>query len=352
VPATAAIPPQAALPSEVSTAKPGNKLLRSVVQIVVAGLTTILVLGACFGIYILLNPDANPFKGGDKPDQPKVTDSKPPPKPTGTGPAKPVTATTPVANTTPPPKPPTPTPTPPAPTPAGPTFEELRKKVQAELALATKALKLDEAAIAKQANLPHPPTPPKMTPEQITKRAAELAKQHADKTQPMDQLRAKIQQDAKEIYGPYLIGQEVFLLLRGGVGANAQVRGILREITPAAIRVGERTIPLTDLTEGDRDRLDAEKSKRSMEAYIRRKTEPLEATYQDILKKALEGFTLSGYQQTGYVKQGDQWVTQQAALKAAVDQARKAEVAKLRQQIEQRIYGGAGYKLVNNKWQK
>jgi len=223
--------------------------------------------------------------------------------------------------------------------------ERQRALVEAERqyrAMLPQALaQIDRRALARSAGLPWPlPDPPQRSIENVRQEADATAAAEALAQFP-DSRFGEIEQEADERFKPYVVGQEVKLLMDPERAFRRVVSGSYRSRTQSHVRIGDRDVMLADMTRDDRVRFDPVWCQEEKDAYVQRETKSTYTRRAALERRVAAELLARGLTAGGYVRRGDAWVnphvvfeqalwvaaesvSQGLRLQAATDQLRKA----------------------------
>ena len=129
--------------------------------------------------------------------------------------------------------------------------------------------RLDERkqTIAEQRNWPYPPPETDRSAAEAVESLTPKIEQLVNEKYPKS-TRESIIRTAEERYGMYRKGDRVSFVLRGGVGAQTQVSGIVYNIGEERVHVGSRWFLLEDLPKPVRERFQPDKAQANVRRYV------------------------------------------------------------------------------------
>lgn len=209
---------------------------------------------------------------------------------------------------------------------------------------------IDRRALARSCGLPWPlPEPPQRTIEDLRKEADTTAAAEALEQFP-DSRFAEIRQEAEERFRPYVVGQEVRLLMDPERTFRRVVSGPYRSRTQSHVRIGDRDIMLEDMARDDRVRFDPVWCQEEKDAYVQRETRNTYTRRAALERRVAAELLAKGLTAAGYVRRGDVWVNPHVVFEQAVGAAAESVSQGLRLQTAADQLRKAGFEAKGGSW--
>ncbi len=198
---------------------------------------------------------------------------------------------------------------------------------------------------------------PAKTPEQLVAEVDKKVAAVADRKYPKSEL-ARFRREAEGKYRVFDKGEKVSFVIRGGVGPNTTVQGMLRDVTSLRIRVGNRWIPRMDMDETTLARYDEEISKKYIERFVRAQTNRYNIRKEDYAKDQRQELLPQTFRRGGYIPKRnardrlnpENWISVKQALENQCASKQKSLAVKLKPQVEQEVYTAHGYVMQDGQW--
>ncbi|NOY80240.1 MAG: hypothetical protein GXP31_04455, partial [Kiritimatiellaeota bacterium] len=239
----------------------------------------------------------------------------------------------------------------PAPPPAPvfkPASPELLKKLtaQAEARAARElAAPARRKALADKLGIKLPVSKPLVTPEQAERAIRRLLDREVVRKYPPS-LVAEIRKKAEEKFQLQRLGQSVTVRLIAPRGGVDHFTGIYLGIRSGKAVIGPQRVPLPEIVEEDRARLQPELAQEKKSEFIRREMEKLEKQRRRLAAELEPRIRRQVMGPAGYVKVGNKWLPAPDALADGLAKARKKRAAELRPIVFRR----AGLVQRQGKW--
>lgn len=227
----------------------------------------------------------------------------------------------------------------------------IQTRVEAELDKA-----VAKRDIVKQLNWRWPVDPPKESAVQVLQRVEKEIEAAAEKKYPAAQ-RKQFEKEAADKYKIHEKGEEISFTIRGGMGTNTSVSGILYELTPARIRVGSRWIARRDLDEETCANFYEDISQKYQERYVRveniKYDSKIKVYIADLSRERIpKAFLAAGYvpkrkQYAGSLKPTD-WVSQSEVVDFLYAKRREQLEPAIRNRLTEEVFAANGYVLVED----
>ncbi|MEA2012448.1 MAG: hypothetical protein U9O87_05090 [Verrucomicrobiota bacterium] len=148
----------------------------------------------------------------------------------------------------------------------------------------------------------------------------------------------KILKEAKEQFKYYKIGEDVKFLIRGGLGMNSSVEGILHKVGPSRIQIGRRYISKSDIDEEVLTKFDKEKTINKRRIYIRQHLEIRKLDKEDWLKKNKAKIYNEALEKCGWIYKRNKWMLKKDLVEILVVEEKKALWKKHYASIKKDVY--------------
>jgi len=229
------------------------------------------------------------------------------------------------------------------------TVADIRRRVDAEIDAELKRQlqqKDTEKLICERLGLVPPVRGPAMSVNEVRQVIQQKLATAIAEVIPPD-WEAKLEARANEKFKPFVEGDKLKLLLRGGLGYNPIAEGPYRGMEGSFVLVGSRRVAIGDLAKDDRVRFfpeQAEDAKRKFITFERVKTEDQK---KYLLEEKTPEITAQVYRKARYMFINGRWVTELEIFKGAL----KREADRRREIMTIKEYEANGLVLVGTEWE-
>jgi hypothetical protein len=197
------------------------------------------------------------------------------------------------------------------------------------------------------------PFPPKLPPSAMSEVKTEVDKRVQDELNvryPLDRM-AEIKREIEERFKPYKIGDEVVIVLHGGVGPRSRVQGAFTGISDTHVKIGSAWILKQDMDEEDLARFDAKIRDKLFETHYRRQLVVFKSQRETVMTELMDEYLPQAMKEAGYILWNGTWVSPAELLDRAVERERTRVAKELQPQIEETLFHDAGYVFKEGEWQ-
>lgn len=216
---------------------------------------------------------------------------------------------------------------------------------------------LNPRKVAEAMHFPWPVKEPAMPLPAVKEQIAQAVAAEVEKQFPAS-AAADIPAKAEEKYKLVTVGQEIVFTLRGGVGANATVKGRVEVVTQERLRIDTRWLATRDLDDEVLARLVPEVHKRLVTKQIQRDMKKLDLARSGVEEQAKAKLTPQMMAENGYApvrevrgtRETVAWHPMKALFDTEMERLRKETEAASRRKLEPEFYKGNGYELYKGEW--
>ncbi len=200
-------------------------------------------------------------------------------------------------------------------------------------------------ALADKLGIELPVGKPLVTPEQAERAVRRLLDREVARKYPAS-LEADIRKKAEEKFQLQRLGQSVTVRLNAPRGGIDHFTGIYLGIRNGKAVIGPQRVPLPEIVEEDRARLQPGLAQEKKSEFIRREMDRLEKQRRQFAAELEPRIRRQVMGPAGYVKVGSKWLAAPDALANALAAARKKRAAELRPIV----FRQAGLVRRHGKW--
>ncbi|MCF7853991.1 MAG: hypothetical protein K9N51_04270 [Candidatus Pacebacteria bacterium] len=227
--------------------------------------------------------------------------------------------------------------------------DQLQQQAEA-LALEQAAKEIDERRIAEELGLPWPVETPGRSLNEVKAELDTIIAAKVDEKFPpsrLDAIRAEIVAE----YPMKTEGDTVAFTIRGGLGPDADVEGVFRDVTATHVQIGRRWILKSDMDRETLAKFDRDVQQKLIERDFRRKAYVFTQQREDYERELKRDIYTKGFRDAGYVFRQNGFVPANEVLAAAVRRDIKKRATSLRPHIEKELFENAGFVLRNGEWE-